>query len=394
MAAGPLGDGAADAGVREEGWVDRASWRNDVAGAGALEQPADLEPERARGAAEGAALTEPECDLLEEVLRIAGLDTIPSVSLPRAATVPSPALSARQTRTATVRRLLAARGLAECVTYSFVARQDAARFGAVPDSLTLNNPIAADLDQMRPTPLVNLALAASRNAARGAARTNLFESGPGDAADGQMAVAAGLRAGAAARHWQGVAEPPDAMYAKAAVWALLTAAGVPMDALSVTPDAPAHYHSGRSGTVRQGPRAVLACFGELHPALTADMALPCRASAFEVFLDAVSDPKRRRRGAADLPVLQPVARDFAFVVAAGVPAEAVLRAARSADRGLISRVGLFDVFEGQAVAPGHKSLGVEVVFQPAERTMLDEDIESASMKVINAVAKATGAQLR
>ncbi len=374
--------------------VDVPSWRNDIAGIADLDQPATLDPARARDAAEGAALIEPECDLLEEVLRIAGLDTVPSVSLPRAAIVPPPALSPRQSRTAMARRLLASRGLAECVTYSFVAGAEAARFGDTPSSLTLNNPIAADLDQMRPTPLVNLALAAARNAARGAARVDLFEAGPGYRADRQILIAAALRAGQAPRHWQGGAEPADAMGAKADVWALLAACGVPMDALSVTPDAPAHYHPGRSGTVRQGPKIVLAHFGELHPTLTGETAIPSPASACEVFLDAVADPKRRRRAAAELPALQPVSRDFAFLVPAGVAAEAVLRAARSADRALIARVGLFDAFEGQALAPGHKSLGVEVVFQPVAHTMSDEDLESASMKVIQAVVKATGAQLR
>ncbi len=374
--------------------VDVPSWRNDVAGTTDLEQPATLDPGRASDAAEGATLIEPECDLLEEVLRIAGLDEIPSVSLPRAAIVPPPALSVRQSRTTLIRRLLAARGLAECVTYSFVARQDAARFGAAPDSLTLNNPIAADLDQMRPTPLVNLAQAAARNEARGAGRADVFEIGPGYTEGSQILVAAALRAGEAPRHWQGIAEPPGALSAKADVWAVLAACGVPMDALSVTSDAPAHYHPGRSGTVRQGPRIVLAYFGELHPSLAAEMAIASPASACEVFLDAIADPKRRRRSPAELPALQPVSRDFAFLVRTDVTAEAVLRAARSADRTLIARVGLFDAFEGSALPPGHKSLGVEVVFQPIARTMLDEDIESASKKVIQAVVKATGAQLR
>ena len=374
--------------------VDVPSWRNDVAGAPDLDQEATLDPARARDAAAGAALIEPECDLLEEVLRINGLDTIPAVSLPRAAIVPPPALSARQSRTAMARRLLAARGLAECVTTSFVARQDAAWFGDTPASLALKNPIAADLDQMRPTPLVNLAAAAARNAARFAARVDVFEIGAGYTEAGQMLIAAALRAGDAPRHWQGPAEPPGAISAKADCQALLAACGVPMEALSVTAGAPAHYHPGRSATLRQGPRTVLAYFGELHPSLAARMALPSPAAAFEVFLDSIADPKRRRRGPAELPSHQAVARDFAFMVTADVDAGAVLRAARSADRTLIARVALFDVFEGQAVAPGFKSLGVEVVFQPAERTMTDQDIETASAKVIQAVTKATGAQLR
>ena len=265
----------------------------------------------------------------------------------------------------------------------------------MPASLLLANPIAADLDQMRPTPLVNLAAAAARNAARGAGRVDLFEIGPGYAETGQMLVAAGLRGGEVPRHWQAQGNvPAGAWAAKADVWAVLQACGVPMESLSVTADAPAHYHPGRSGTVRQGPKAVLACFGELHPALCAQLALPSPACAFEVFLDAIAEPKRRRRAAPDLPTLQPVARDFAFIVPNEVAAASVLRAAAGADRALIASVRLFDVYEGDVIAAGHKSLGVEVVFQPMVRTMADEDIEAASSKVLQAVVKATGASLR
>ncbi len=371
------------------------SWRNDVASLAALDQPASLEPARAAAAAAGAAALEPECDLIEEVLRIVGLDAIPAVSLPGIATPPRPALSPRQARTALARRVLAARGMAECVGFSLTSGAQARLFGGGAAALTLKNPIAADLDQMRPTPLATLAQAAARNAARGAGQANLFEVGPGYTPDGQMLIAAGLRTGTPARHWQQDGARDAALQAKADVYALLGALGVPMDALSVTPDAPSHYHPGRSGVVRQGPRTVLAQFGTIHPAL-AD-ALGCSpepAAGFELFLDAIADPKRRRRAAPILPPLQEVARDFAFVLPASQPAEAVLRAARGADRALIARVSLFDVFEGGTLPPGTKSLGIEVVFQPAERTMTDDDLETASAKVIQAVAKATGAQLR
>jgi phenylalanyl-tRNA synthetase beta chain len=368
-------------------------WRNDVAGVAGLDQPAMLEAGRAAKAAEGAALIEPECDLLEEVLRIRGLDTIPAVSLPRVGVVPPAALTARQARTAQARRLLAARGLAECVTYSFIPSALAAQFGGAPEMLRLNNPIAADLDQMRPTPLAGLAAAAGRNLARGASEIAFFEIGPAYAEDGQALVAAGLRVGSAPRHWQ-AGPGVDAMSVKADLWALLAALGVPMEALSVTADAPGFYHPGQSGVVRQGPKLVLGRFGALHPALMDRMALAAPACGFELFLDAVADPKRRRRAAPELSALQTVSRDFAFVVRADVAAEAVLRAARGAERELIARVGLFDVFEGHTVAQGHKSLGLEVVFQPRDRTLTDQELEAASAKVIQAVVKATGAQLR
>ncbi len=184
------------------------------------------------------------------------------------------------------------------------------------------------------------------------------------------------------------------MDAKADLFAAMGALGVPMEALSVTPDAPGFYHPGRSGVVRQGPKTVLGTFGELHPRVLSAIDLAGPACAFELFLDAVSDPKRRKRAAPDLPPFQPVRRDFAFLVDADVTAEAVLRAARGADRMLVGGVTLFDAYAGDPLPQGKRSLGVEVVFQPRERTLTEAEIEMAAGKVVAAVTKATGASLR
>ena len=247
---------------------------------------------------------------------------------------------------------------------------------------------------MRPTPVATLALAAQRNVARGLAQGALFEVGPEFDLNGQSTAAAGLRFGAPPRHWAGAPHPAGALEAKADALALLAALGVPMESLSVTTDAPAYYHPGRSGTVRQGPKLVLARFGALHPSVLAALDLPSPAIAFEVLLDRVPEPKRRRRAPPDLPAFQPVRRDFAFVVPATVPAEAVLRAARGAERTLIAAVSLFDLYEGDGVPAGQRSLGVEVVIQPREATLTDAAIEAVCAKVTAAVAKATGGVLR
>ena len=263
--------------------------------------------------------------------------------------------------------------------------------------MRLLNPIAADLDQLRPTPVATLALAAQRNAARGWPDVGLFEIGPeffGTEAAGQQQVAALVRIGRTPRNWLAPSRPVDAMDAKGDVLAALAALGVPMEALTTAADAPGWYHPGRSGVVRQGPKTVLATFGELHPRVAAAIGLEGPAVAAEIFLDAVAEPKRRRRQETELPPFQPVRRDFAFVVGDGVPAEAVLRAARGADRALVAGVTLFDVFAGEALGEGRRSLGVEVTFQPRERTLLDAEIEAACARVVAAVTKATGATLR
>ena len=376
------------------------SWRNDVAIGGALDTAPGMDEARVAALTAAATQVEAECDLIEEVLRLGGLDAVPPISMPPLSSrlgsnpVPLATLTPRQTRAAVARRTLAGNGLAECVTFSFMPSATAARFGGTAESLRLLNPIASDLDQMRPTPVATLAMAAQRNAARGLPDGGLFEVGPAFAEDGQQLVAAGLRSGATARSWISPARPVDAMDAKADVLAALTALGVPMEALSVTIDAPGYYHPGRSGCLRQGPKTVLARFGELHPSVLAALDLAGPAVAFEIFLDAIPDPKRRRKSAPDLPPFQPLRRDFAFLANTDVAAEAILRAARGAERTLVAGVGIFDVYAGDKLPEGQKSVGLEVMFQPRERTLTDAEIEAACQKVVAAVTKATGAVLR
>ena len=369
-------------------------WRNDVAPSGVLEQSPALLPERALAAATGREAAEPEADLVEEVLRLRGLDAVPPVSMPAMAPVPAATSTPRQVRAATARRLLAGRGMLECVTFSFVAHARATLFGDAPAAMRLVNPIAADLDQMRPTPLATLAPAAARNVARGLPAGALFEIGPAFGADTQEVLATGLRHGPATRSWTPAPQRADAMGVKADVLAVLAALGLAMDSLSVTADAPRHYHPGRSGTVRQGPKLALAHFGELHPGVLAALDLPGPAAAFEIRLDAVPEPKRRRKGLPDLPSLQPLRRDFAFLVDRSVPAETVLRAARGAERSLVAAVSLFDLYEGDGVPAGQKSLAIEVVIQPRDATLTDAAIETVCTKIVAAVVKASGATPR
>jgi phenylalanyl-tRNA synthetase beta chain len=373
------------------------SWRNDVAAPIVLDQAETLDPAIAAKAADGCAEIEPECDLVEEVLRLRGLDAVPPVSLPRVSPVPLATLTPKQVRSELVRRTLAAEGLTECVTFSFMAQAEAALFGDTPEALRLTNPIAADLDQLRPSPIATLALAAKRNAARGYLDLALFEIGPEFAVganENQRWIAAGLRAAATARNWLAPSRAMDAMDAKADMWVAMAAIGVPLDALVLTQDASGAYHPGRSATVRQGPRTVLGSFGELHPRVLAALDIVGPVVVFELDLDAVGEPKRRRKAAPDLSPFQPIRRDFAFLVDTTVTADGVLRAARGADRALISGVSLFDVYQGDRLPSGKKSLAIEVVFQPRERTLNDAEIEAVSEKVVAAVAKATGATLR
>jgi len=342
---------------------------------------------------------ESEACLVEEVMRVHGYDHIPEVELPRESYLPRAVLTPAQRRVSVACTALAWRGMLEGVTFSFVARREAELFGGGGEALTLDNPISTDLDVMRPTPLANLATAAVRNADRGYGDVALFEVGPqylDDTPEGQKTVAAGLRRGdIQGRHWAGGARPVDAFDAKGDAEAVLAACEAPVENLQVTRDAPAWYHPGRSGVLRLGPK-VLAQFGELHPRVLRVLDLKGPAVTFEVFLDAMPLPRagKQKRSLLTLSPFQPVSRDFAFLVDEDVPAEKVVRAARGADKNLISEVTLFDVYQGKGVEPGKKSLAVAVTLQPREATLTEQEIEAVAEKVVAQVASATGGSLR
>jgi phenylalanyl-tRNA synthetase beta chain len=369
------------------------SWRNDIAQPQALDQAPDLP--HAQAAAEGAAYIEPEVDLIEEVLRLRGLDAIVPVSLPVTGLIPAPILTPKQARTSLAGRALASRGLLEAVTFSFTDDATCALFGEAGEALRLANPIAADLNQMRPTPLVTLAQAAARNIARGFADFGLFEIGPAYLADrSQSLVAAGIRLGETPLSALAKPRPYDALDAKADALATLAALGVPLDAVTTTPGGPSYYHPGQSGALCQGPKTILARFGTLHPSLCTKLDLPIGSVAFEIFLDAIPEPKRRRKAAPALPPFQPLRRDFAFLVGVDVPAEAVLRAAKGAERTLITNAALFDTYQGKGVPEGQISLAIAVTLQPIGKSLTDTEIEAVSAKIIAEVAKKTGGILR
>ena len=377
-------------------------WRSDIAGATPLEPAPTLATAEALALGATAAEMEAECDLIEEVLRLGGLDAIEPVSLPVRTAVPGPALGDAGRRRALARRTIAARGFAECVSFSFMDGRLAGAFRTAPDAageraLTLLNPIASDLDRLRPSPLASLLLAASRAEARGLPDGALFEIGPGfDAEGGATEIAAGLRTGAMSRAPGVRARPIDWSDARADAMAVLASLGLPMDALTTTrvSDADAAFHPGQAGVIRQGPRLVLARFGAIHPVVAAAFGVGVPASGFEIVLDAAAAPRRKRRPAGPLPTLQPVTRDFAFLVDAEVAAEAVIRSARGAERSLIDHVALFDLYRGEGVPDGKVSMGIAVTLQPRERTLTDAEIDAVSARIVDAVGKATGATLR
>jgi phenylalanyl-tRNA synthetase beta chain len=349
---------------------------------------------------------EGKADLVEEIVRIAGVDNVAAVPLPREEPiVPRPILTLLQKRVRAGRRALAARGLTEAVTWSFIAKDRAVAFGGGAPELALANPIAADLSDMRPSLLPGLIAAAQRNADHGQNDVALFEVGQifkGDGENEQRMSAAALRRGTAkpegaGRHWAGPAAKVDAFDAKADAMALLAALGLPTAGLQVVAGAPAWFHPGRSGTLQFGPKAIVGYFGELHPRILEALDAEGPLSGFEIMLDDLQAPKARPTKAKpklDLPELMPVERDFAFVADRDVAAADVLRAAQGADRALVVRASVFDLYEGPGVPDDKKSIAIAVTLQPREKTLTDAEIEAVAAKIVAEVAKKTGASLR
>jgi len=339
-------------------------------------------------------------DIVEEVVRIEGLDKVPSVPLPRAPGVARPTATPLQLIERKLRRVAAARGYAEAINWSFISQAEAAPFGG--GDWTLANPISEDMKVMRPTLLAGLLSAARRNADRGASAVRLFEIGRRyfRAADGSSAehptlgiVMAGDRR---ARGWQaGKAQGFDAFDAKADVLALLAAAGAPVARLQTMGEAGDAYHPGQSATLRLGPKTVLAAFGTLHPRIARAFDLDGTVVAAEIHLDAIPLPRRSgfMRAPYAPPALQAVTRDFAFLVPEAVEADALVRAVRGADKAQIVDARLFDLFVGTGVPEGHKSLAIEVTLQPGEKSFTDAELKAIADKVVAAAGK-QGATLR
>ncbi|MER8543238.1 phenylalanine--tRNA ligase subunit beta [Mesorhizobium sp. M1334] len=346
-----------------------------------------------------------KADLVEEVMRIHGVDNIAPQPLGSHDAVNAKILTVLQIRTRAAKRALAVRGMMEAVTWSFIPAKHAELFGGGQQALKLANPIAADMSDMRPSLLPGLIAAAQRNADKGIGDVALFEvSGTyeGDGADQQRRVAAGVRRGTAklegsGRHWAGNAGAVGVFDAKADAIAALEACGAPVERLQIEAGGPAWYHPGRSGTIKLGPKVVLGTFGEFHPKSLEGLDVSGPLCGFEVFIDAVPEPKAkptRTKPRLDLSAFQAVKRDFAFVVDKAVEAGTLVRAALAADRKLISGVSVFDVFEGTALGAAKKSIAIEVSIQPVEKTLTDEDFEALAKRIVENVHKQTGGVLR
>ncbi|MCW2273188.1 phenylalanine--tRNA ligase subunit beta [Rhodoblastus acidophilus] len=348
---------------------------------------------------------EGKADLVEEIIRLAGLDRITPTPLEREGSVAGAVLTLLQRRVRSSRRALASRGMVEAVTWSFISKAQAELFGGGAPELALANPIAADLSDMRPSLVPGLIAAAKSNFARGFGDIALFEVGQvfrSDAEDGQFLAAAGLRRGTAkpagaGRHWDGKAGSVDVFDVKADLFALLSVLGVSAQSVQLVSGGPAFLHPGRSATLQFGPKNILGWFGELHPRALEALDAMGPLVAFEILLDVLPAPKAkptRAKPKLELSDFQPLERDFAFIVDSQVKAADLIKAAQGADRQMIVNVGVFDLYQGPGVPEGKKSVALNVTLQPREKTLTDVEIDAVSAKIVAEVGKKTGAELR
>lgn len=339
-------------------------------------------------------------DLVEEVVRIAGIDNVQSVALPRAEGVAKPTATPLQRLERKLRRSAAASGLNEAINWAFLPEKEAAAFGG--GDWMLANPISEDMKVMRPSLLPGLLSAARRNLDRGALSLRLFEIGrryfkaDDGSSDERLTLGIVMAGNKIARSWDGgKAQPFNAYDIKAQIGALLSAAGVDVDRLMTMGEAGEHYHPGQSATLRQGPKNTLASFGVLHPATAKAFDIDGAVVAAEIYLDAIPAKRKKdfMRAPYAPPALQSVTRDFAFIIAEETPAADLVSAIRASDKKNIVAARIFDRFAGGNLPKGKVSLAVEVTLQPAEKSYAEEDLQAISDKIIGSAAK-FGAELR
>ena len=340
-----------------------------------------------------------EQDLIEEVVRMIGLDNIPACSI-KTDDFPRPILTPLQNNVMLVKHELALRGMYETVTYSFTNSQVAQYFRRGIEPVLIQNPIIVELDEMHPSILCNLLIGAKNNIARGYTNLSLFEVAPefyGRNPGEQRTAAGGIRVGQTSyKDWTGTQRAYDVFDVKADALAAIAAAKGPIEAPQITTDAPSYYHPGRSGTIRLG-KNVLAYFGELHPSVLKALDIKTNVVAFEVFLENIPlprDNKSKAKKKLELASLQAVEKDLAFVVAKDVPAINIYTAAKTADRDNIREVRIFDVYEGANLPEDKKSIAITVTFHPKDKSYTDAELEALMNRVISEVGKKTGAILR
>ncbi len=338
-------------------------------------------------------------DIVEEIIRINGYDKIPSTKLSRINYIAKPAMSIKHRQAFFASRTLASRGYNEVITFSFLNKEMADRFNGGKFALNLVNPISSELTDMRPSIIPNLLLAVQKNVNMGSQDLSFFETGPifkGDSPNEQISTITGIRYGdKIKKDWQKEAEKFDFYDIKLDVTKALDSIGVPDNKLRIFPEAPSYFHPGRSAVLKIGQN-IIANFGEIHPEIVEFVGLNKSAIGFEIFYENIPLPKRNKISRPMLKIsnLQPVTREFAFLIDEEIESEKVSQIAKSVNKDLITDVTILDIYNGEKIPQDMKSVAIKVTIQPIQETLTDTALEEISANLILAIEKNLSGSLR
>lgn len=336
-------------------------------------------------------------DIVEEIVRIYGYDQIPLAKLPNNNV--EKIINRQQRRFMDIKRLLASNGYTEIISWSFMDSKKAKLFSSIKEELMLQNPISADLDYMRPSILPNLLKIACNNINRSYKDLSLFEVGPvfHDADDVTSSKSvAGIRIGSnLPKNCHVTPQEVSVFDIKSDLEIIFSYASLELDKCQIQNSAPSYYHPTRSATILLG-KNVIAYFGQIHPSILKAFDIECDVMAFEVNLTKLPIPKEKfgKKPKPKISDYQMVNRDYAFVINESQKIGEILSFIRNTDKNLIKDVSLFDIYEGQKIEKGKKSIAISVTIQDDNKTLVEEDINNVNKLIIEGVNTKFGAFLR
>ena len=335
-----------------------------------------------------------DADIIEEIIRIYGYDKIPSKSI--YISNEKKVNNLCQTRELNMKRSLAYRGLTETVTWSFMSNKNAEIFG-MNNNLEIQNPISNDLDVMRKSIIPNFLDAVRYNINNGEEKVCLFELGPifdNKFENNQQIFLSGIRCGRSKKHWLKKERPYDIFDVKLDLETVLRCCKLPPKSYVLNNDAPNYYHIGKSGSINFLNKSKVGFFGEIHPDIIKKFQINSPVYAFELNLNTLPQEFIENKKGFDNKNFQKVERDFAFILDKKIQSQVIIDLINKEESKLISEVNIFDVYEGEGIPEGKKSIAVSIILQPKDKTLKDEEIEIICKNVILNVIENTGAILR
>ena len=342
-----------------------------------------------------------EVDIIEEVARINSLANLPSIPMARKEGVLKPLLTDSQSRQNLARRVCTSLGYMECLSYSFIDKNSVERFSSkFSKEVKLINPISSEMTHMRQSLLPGLIKIVEKNQAKGIKNLAIFEQGycfeSNQVGDETYQISAVLSGSKSSFNLYKEIRPYDIFDIKKDLFKLLGYLNLKVENLKLERNGPEFLHPKRSAKVMLGNK-IIAIFGEVSPLIAKNYTIRERLNCFTLYLDNIPFPKKKKitRDALILSNLQPIERDFSFLVDENTEYGAVKKAIISLKNTLIDKINMVDVFQGEIEKEERKkSLSIRVRFQPLEKTLNDTEIEKMCADIIGEVSDKVGGSLK